>query len=115
MNTTDFLKQLCDAAIAAAQPSLCLPAHLPEPPKGRTVVVGAGKASAAMAAAVEANWTGKLEGLVLTRYGHGVPCEQIEIVEAAHPVPDKAGFDAAARIHKMVQGLNESHILQVSR
>ena len=82
MNTTDFLKVLCDAAIAAAQPSVCLPAHLPEPPKGRTIVVGAGKASAAMAAAVEANWTGKVEGLVLTRYGHGVPCTKIEIVEA---------------------------------
>jgi glycerate 2-kinase len=111
MNTTDCLRALCDAAIAAAQPAVCLPAHLPEPPKGRTIVVGAGKASASMASAVEANWKGKLEGLVLTRYGHGVPCTQIEIVEAAHPVPDKTGFDAAARIHKMVQGLSEDDLV----
>ncbi|MEE4236694.1 MAG: glycerate kinase [Anderseniella sp.] len=111
MNTTDFLSALCDAAIAAAQPSVCLPAHLPPKPEGRTIVVGAGKASAAMAAAVEANWHGPLEGLVLTRYGHAVPCRHIEIVEAAHPVPDKAGFDAAARIHKMVQGLSADDLV----
>ena len=65
-------------------------------PKGRTIVVGAGKASAAMAKAVEEHWPGPLEGLVVTRYGHGVPCRRIEIVEAAHPVPDAAGRDAAA-------------------
>jgi glycerate 2-kinase len=111
MKTTDFLNQLCDAAIAAAQPAVCLPPHLPPPPKGRAIVVGAGKASAAMAAAVEANWDGRLEGLVLTRYGHGVPCKHIEIVEASHPVPDKAGFDAAARIHAMVQGLSEDDLV----
>lgn len=105
MPDMDLLGALCEAAIAAAQPALCLPAHLPPLPKGRTIVVGAGKASAAMAAAVEANWRGPLEGLVLTRYGHGCACEHIEIVEAAHPVPDQAGFDAAARIHAMVQGL----------
>ena len=111
MQGDGLLKRLYEAAIAAAQPSLCLPAHLPEVPKGSTIVVGAGKASAAMAAAVEANWTGNLEGLVLTRYGHGCPCKYIEIVEAAHPVPDKAGFDAAARIHKMVQGLTPDDLV----
>ena len=111
MKTTAFLNQLCDAAIAAAQPAVCLPAHMPSRPKGRTIVVGAGKASAAMAAAVEANWDGPLEGLVLTRYGHGVACRHIEIVEASHPVPDKAGFDAAARIHQMVQGLVEDDLV----
>ncbi len=111
MQGDGLLKRLYEAAIAAAQPSLCLPAHLPEVPKGRTIVVGAGKASAAMAAAVEASWTGNLEGLVLTRYGHGCPCRYIEIVEAAHPVPDKAGFDAAARIHKMVQGLTSDDLV----
>ena len=111
MPDMDLLGALCDAAIAAAQPSLCLPAHLPASPKGRTIVVGAGKASAAMAAAVEANWQGPLEGLVLTRYGHGCACKHIEIVEAAHPVPDKAGFEAAARIHDMVQGLTPDDLV----
>ncbi len=111
MRDMDLLGALCDAAIAAAQPSVCLPAHLPPPPKGRTIVVGAGKASAAMAAAVEANWQGPLEGLVLTRYGHGCACEHIEIVEAAHPVPDLAGFDAAARIHALVQGLTPDDLV----
>lgn len=111
MPDMDLLAALCDAAIEAAQPSLCLPAHLPARPKGRTIVVGAGKASAAMAAAVEANWQGPLEGLVLTRYGHGCACKHIEIVEAAHPVPDKAGFEAAARIHDMVQGLTPDDLV----
>ena len=80
-----------DAAIAAAQPAICLPQHLPPMPKGRLVVIGAGKASAAMAQAVEAHWKGPLSGLVVTRYGHAVPCNQIEIIEAAHPIPDAAG------------------------
>ncbi|NNJ73747.1 MAG: glycerate kinase [Anderseniella sp.] len=111
MPDMDLLGALCDAAIAAAKPSLCLPAHLPARPKGRTIVVGAGKASAAMAAAVEANWQGSLQGLVLTRYGHGCACKHIEIVEAAHPVPDKAGFEAAARIHDMVQGLTPDDLV----
>ena len=74
------------------------------PPKGRTIVIGAGKASAAMARAVEEHWPGPLEGLVVTRYGHGVPCRRIEIVEAAHPVPDAAGRDAAERILALAQG-----------
>jgi hydroxypyruvate reductase len=111
MPDMDLLGALCDAAIAAAQPSLCLPAYLPAPPKGRTIVVGAGKASAAMAAAVEANWQGSLEGLVLTRYGHGCPSQHIEIVEAAHPVPDRAGFEAASRIHDMVQDLTPDDLV----
>jgi hydroxypyruvate reductase len=93
------------AAIDAASPSLCVPPHLPAPPKGRTLVIGAGKAAASMAAAVEANWPGELEGLVVTRYGHGVPCRRIEVVEAAHPVPDAAGRAAAARILELAQGL----------
>jgi hydroxypyruvate reductase len=66
-----------DAAIAAAQPSLCIPRHLPEPPAGRMIVIGAGKASAAMAKAVEDHWKGDLTGLVVTRYGYGVPCSRI--------------------------------------
>jgi glycerate 2-kinase len=94
-----------DAAIDAAQPSLCLPPHLPSRPRGRMVVVGAGKASAAMARAVEDNVDGPLEGLVVTRYGYAVHCQRIEIVEAAHPVPDAAGIEAALRIRQKVAGL----------
>jgi hydroxypyruvate reductase len=93
-----LLRRLFDAAVAAALPAGIVARHLPEPPKGRTIVLGAGKASAAMAKAVEEAWDGPLEGLVVTRYGHGVPCERIEIVEAAHPVPDAAGHAAAARM-----------------
>src|SRR6202012_344898 len=106
--TTDhraLLRGMFDAAVEAAAPIHCVPPHLPPTPKGRTIVVGAGKAAAAMAAAVEAHWSGPLEGLVVTRYGHAVPCRRIEIVEASHPVPDGAGRDAAARILAMVQGL----------
>ncbi len=93
-----LLRRLFDAAVAAALPAGLVARHLPEPPKGRTIVLGAGKASAAMAKAVEDAWDGPLEGLVVTRYGHAVPCDRIEIVEAAHPVPDEAGRAAAARI-----------------
>lgn len=93
-----FLRALFDAAVAAALPGRVVPPHLPKPPKGGTIVLGAGKASAAMAKAVEDNWEGPLSGLVVTRYGHAVPCRKIEIVEAAHPVPDAKGQDAARRI-----------------
>ncbi len=94
-----LLRAMFEAAIAAALPDKIVPAHLPPPPKGRTIVLGAGKASAAMAKAVEDHWPpGPLEGLVVTRYGHAVPCDRIEIVEAAHPVPDAAGRAAAERI-----------------
>ena len=100
-----FLRALFDAAVEAAQPALCVPPNLPQPPTGRTVVVGAGKAAAAMARAVEDGWVGDLSGLVVTRYGHGVATRRIEVVEAAHPVPDAAGRDAARRILDMVSGL----------
>ena len=93
-----LLRRLLDAALASAQPAHCLPPHLPAAPAGRTVVVGAGKAAAAMARAVEDHWDGALEGLVVTRYGHGLPTRAIEVVEAAHPVPDAGGRAAAARI-----------------
>ncbi|HEV7875002.1 MAG TPA: DUF4147 domain-containing protein, partial [Enterovirga sp.] len=85
-----FLISLFEAAIAAARPEIVLPPHLPPRPKGRILVVGAGKASAAMARAVEEHYAGEVSGLVVTRYGHAVPCRSIEIVEAAHPVPDAA-------------------------
>ena len=100
-----------DAAVAAAQPALCLPPHLPPPPKGRTIVIGAGKASAAMARALEDHWSGPLEGLVVTRYGYEVPCERIEIVQAAHPVPDAAGIEAAERIRQLVTGLTADDLV----
>jgi glycerate 2-kinase len=106
-----LLRDMFDAAVAAASPALCVPKHLPKPPKGRTIVVGAGKAAAAMAAAVEANWSGPIEGLVVTRYGHSVPCRDIEVVEAAHPVPDAAGRDAARRILGRVVGLGPDDLV----
>lgn len=102
----ELLKNMFSAAVAAAQPELCIPPNLPSPPRGRLIVIGAGKASAAMARAVENCWQGALEGLVVTRYGYAVPCKKIEIVEAAHPVPDAAGNDAARRILKLVSGLS---------
>jgi hydroxypyruvate reductase len=91
-----------DAAIASAQAALCIPRHLPPAPRGRLIVIGAGKASAAMAQTVEQNWSADLSGLVVTRYGYAVPCRQIEIVEAAHPVPDAAGMHAAQRMLELV-------------
>jgi glycerate 2-kinase len=100
-----FLTELFEAAVKAADPAHCLPPFLPSPPRGRTIVIGAGKAGGAMARAVERHWKGPLEGLVVTRYGHGVACDQIEVVEAAHPVPDERGLDAARRIRSMVEGL----------
>ena len=106
-----LLRQLFAAAVAAAQPALCLPPQLPRAAEigaGRLWVVGAGKASAAMAQAVESHWDGDpqaLGGLVVTRYGHEAPCARIEIVAAAHPVPDLAGWRAAERVLASVQGL----------
>ncbi|WP_374277498.1 glycerate kinase [Azonexus sp.] len=109
MNPRELLRRLFDAGVAAADPARCVPAALaeldPPGPGGRLVVVGAGKAAAAMAQAVEAAWPGPLSGLVVTRYGHGAPCARIEVVEAAHPVPDAAGAAAAARILGLVSGL----------
>jgi len=100
-----FLRSLFDAAIAAADPARLLPGRLPPPPAGRTVVVGAGKAAASMAAAVAREWPGPLAGLVVTPYGHGLPCEHVEVVEAAHPVPDAAGRGAAGRILELARSL----------
>src|SRR5579864_2722106 len=100
-----------DAAIASAQPAVCIPRHLPPPPRGRLLVIGAGKASAAMAQAVEQNWRGTLSGLVVTRYGYAVPCTQIEIVEAAHPVPDAVGMHAAQRMLELVAHLSADDLV----
>ena len=115
--TRDLLSAMFAAAIESAQPSRCMPAHLPTPHslgRGRLIVIGAGKASAAMARAVEDHWTGdaaQLGGLVVTRYGYAVPCQRIEIVEAAHPVPDTAGLAAAGRMLKLVQGLSADDLV----
>jgi hydroxypyruvate reductase len=106
-----LLRRLFDAALAAADPAKAVPPCLPDPPKGRTLVVGAGKAAGAMARAVEDHWKGELTGLVVTRYGHAVTCDRIEVVEAAHPVPDQAGLDAARRILEKVQGLGPDDLV----
>jgi hydroxypyruvate reductase len=100
-----------DAAIAAAQPDKTLPAYLPKPPKGRTLVVGCGKAAGSMAKAVEDHWSGELSGMVVTRYGYGVPTQRIEVVEASHPVPDEAGRRGAERMLQMVQGLTANDLV----
>ncbi len=106
-----LLRSLFDAAVAAAQPALCLPPHLPPRPKGRTIVIGAGKASAAMARALEDHWDGPLEGLVITRYGYEVPCRRIQIVQAAHPVPDAAGLAATRGLLGLVSGLTADDLV----
>jgi hydroxypyruvate reductase len=99
------------AAIASAQPSVCIPKYLPAAPAGRVIVIGAGKASAAMAQAAERAWRGPLSGLVVTRYGYAVPCERIEIVEAAHPIPDAAGMRGAERMLDCVRGLTADDLV----
>lgn len=107
----DLLEELFRHAIAMAQPSLAVKANLPPRPRGRTVVVGAGKASAQMARAFEAAWDGPLDGLVVTRYGYAELCERIEIAEAAHPVPDESGLLAARRIMEKVSGLGADDLV----
>jgi len=106
-----LLRRLFEAALAAADPAEVVPRNLPKPPKGRTLVVGAGKAAAAMAAAVEAHWPQPLGGLVVTRYGHGLPLRYIEVVEAGHPVPDAAGTRAAQHILQLVRGLSADDLV----
>ncbi|HEX6401853.1 MAG TPA: glycerate kinase [Pseudonocardiaceae bacterium] len=106
-----LLRAMFDAAVAAADPLQRVPAFLPARPRGRTVIVGAGKASARMAQAVERAWDGPLSGLVVTRYGHAVPCEHVEVVEAAHPVPDAAGERAARQILELVSGLSADDLV----
>jgi glycerate 2-kinase len=112
-NPRVLLRSLFDAAVAAADPALIVPDHLPEPPKGRTIVVGAGKAAAAMAAAVEKHWSAPLEGLVVTRVGHGAPTKLIRVVEAGHPNPDSAGMAAASEILSMMRGLTSDDLALV--
>jgi glycerate 2-kinase len=107
-----FLRKLFEMAVQAASADYCLPPFLPVPPvQGRAVVIGAGKAAAAMASVVERHWSQALSGIVVTRYGHGAPCSRIEVVEAAHPVPDAAGRDAARRVLEQLQGLTANDLV----
>ncbi|MET3578650.1 hydroxypyruvate reductase [Mesorhizobium robiniae] len=106
-----FLTAIFDAAVAAADPQRTIRDHLPAKPKGRTIVIGAGKGSAQMAAAFEKVWDGPIEGLVVTRYGYGAICQRVEIIEAAHPVPDAAGLEASRRLLEKVQGLTADDLV----
>ena len=113
MNPRDLLLGSFHAAVAAADPLQIVPAHLPPPPAGRTLVIGAGKAAAAMALAVEQHWPADapLAGTVITRYGHGLPTQRIAVVEAGHPVPDAAGESAARGIFTAVKSLTQDDLL----
>lgn len=106
-----FLTSIFEAAVAAADPERTIREHLPKPPKGRTIVIGAGKGAAQMAAAFEKVWEGPLEGLVVTRYGYSAPTQRIEVIEAAHPVPDKAGLEAGQRLLRQVEGLSAEDLV----
>jgi glycerate 2-kinase len=111
-NPRQFLLDLFASAVAAVSAEKALPAYLPQPSaNGRTLVIGAGKGAAAMAKVVEDHWQGDISGLVVTRYGHGADCKRIEVVEAAHPVPDEAGRRAASRMLQMVQGLSANDLV----
>lgn len=106
-----FLTAIFNAAVAAADPERTIRDHLPAKPKGRTIVIGAGKGSAQMAAAFEKVWDGPIDGLVVTRYGYGATSERIEIIEAAHPVPDAAGLEASRRLLAKVQDLTADDLV----
>ncbi len=113
MNPRELLLGSFKAAVAAADPLQIVPPQLPVPPKGRTLVIGAGKAAASMALAVEQHWPANapLEGTVITRYGHGLPTTRIKVVEAGHPVPDAAGESAAREIFAAVKQLSKDDLL----
>ncbi|MFY9807530.1 MAG: glycerate-2-kinase family protein, partial [Pseudonocardiaceae bacterium] len=111
LDSRALLRVMFDAAVAAADPLRRVPGFLPARPPGRVVVVGAGKAAARMVQAVEQAWDGPLSGLVVARYGHAVPCAHVEVVEAAHPVPDAAGERAARRILELVSDLGADDLV----
>ena len=114
-NPKAFLQSLFDVAVKAADPARNIASFLPEPPKGRLIIVGAGKGSAQIAAAFEDAWEkaghGTVEGLVVTRYGFGAECRNVEIIEASHPVPDAAGLIASNRLLKTVSGLSKDDLV----
>jgi len=106
-----LLRQMFDAAVATVDPLAIIACYLPLPPKGRTIVIGAGKASARMAEGVERHWHGPIGGLVVTRYGHGAATRHVEVIEAGHPVPDEAGHRAATRMLELVRGLTADDLV----
>jgi len=110
-NQRRLLEELFEASVKAADPLHCLSPFLPEKPVGRTLVIGAGKAAASMAKAVENAWEGEIEGLVVTRYDHGLELDHIEVIEAAHPVPDGAGMEAARRIYDLASSAGEGDLV----
>lgn len=107
----EFLLELFDIAVAAADPRQVLPEFLPQDSSRKAIVIGAGKAAASMAKVFEDNWRGEVSGLVVTRYGHAVDCQCIEVVEAAHPVPDDMGEKVARRILALVSDLSEADLV----
>jgi glycerate 2-kinase len=111
LDPRQFLISLFWAAVKAADPAKTMPAFLPKPPKGRTIVVGAGKGSAQMAQAFERVWTGPIEGAVVTRYGFGAECQRIDVMESSHPVPDAAGLIASKRLMELVFGLTADDLV----
>jgi hydroxypyruvate reductase len=111
MDSKRFLTSIFDAAVAAADPEKTIRSHLPAKPKGRTIVIGAGKGAAQMAAAFENVWDGPVDGLIVTRYGYSAPTKHLEVVEASHPVPDAAGLEAAKRVMAKVSGLTEDDLV----
>lgn len=111
MDERVLLRGLFDAAVAAADPAGAVPPHLPAPPPGRTLLLAAGKAAASMARAVERKWPGAIDGIAVTRYGHGVECQRIEVVEAGHPLPDTAGLGAAKRFLSATASLGPDDLL----
>ena len=106
-----LLRKMFDAAIEAADPLASLKAHLPEKPKGRTVVIGAGKGAAQMAAAFESLWDGPLSGVIVTRYGYAAPCKYVDVLEASHPVPDDAGLVASTALFDAVRDLSADDLV----
>ena len=110
-NPTEFLKQLFQSALTAADPAKVLPAYLPQAPKGRTIVLGAGKAAAKMAQVVEQHWNSNIEGIVVTSYGSAVKCKNIEVLEAAHPIPDEAGVTATRKILELAKTAKKDDLI----
>ena len=110
-NARKVLHDLFVGGLKSADPAICVPPHLPKPPVGRTVLVAAGKAAASMAKAVEDNWEGKLEGIAVTRYGHGLACQRVEVIEASHPVPDDRGEIAARKLLATVANLGPDDLV----
>ncbi|MGE0500500.1 MAG: glycerate kinase [Rhizobiaceae bacterium] len=106
-----FLTSLFDAAVSAADPERTIKEHLPPKPRGRTIVIGAGKGSSQMARALETVWDGALEGVVVTRYGYAIPCKRIEVLQSAHPVPDEAGLEGSKRLLETVSGLTDADLV----